>query len=61
MGKRTATATPAENNFAKAYLELLKLREDVERIEKSSKLHLRRPTGRNKPRADHRSRNSLQS
>ena len=30
MGKRTATATPAENNFAKAYLELLKLREDVE-------------------------------
>lgn len=61
MGKRTATATPAENNFAKAYLELLKLREDVERIEKSSKLHLRRPTGRNRPRVDHRSRNSLQS
>ncbi len=61
MGKRTATATPAENNFAKAYLELLKLREDVERIEKLSKLRLRRSTGRrHKPKAD-RTRNSLQS
>lgn len=61
MGKRTAAAMLVENNFAKAYLELLKLREDVERIEKSSKLHLRRPTDRNKPKANHRSRNSLQS
>jgi hypothetical protein len=61
MGKRTATAAPAENNFAKAYLELLKLREDVERIEKSLKLRLCRPTGRDTPKAHHRTRNSLQS
>ena len=61
MGKRTPTATPAEDNFTKAYLELLKLREDVERIEKLSKLRLRRPTGRHRPKADHRTRNSLLS
>jgi hypothetical protein len=61
MGKRTAKATPAENKFAEAYLEVLKLREDVERIEKLSKLRLRRPTGRHRPKADHRTRNSLLS
>jgi hypothetical protein len=61
--KRAATATFANFNFAKTYLELKRLRGDVERIEKSSRS---RPTqaavaARDTPKADHRIRSSLQS
>jgi hypothetical protein len=60
MRKRSA-ASPANYDFAKAYSELVRLREDVERIEKSSRLRLSQPTGCDTTKADHRARNSLQS
>lgn len=60
MRKRTA-ASPANYDFAKAYSELVRLREDVERIEKSSRSRLSQPTGRDTAKADQRTRNSLQS
>ena len=34
MRKHTATPHPANFNFAKAYFEVKRLREDIERIEK---------------------------
>ena len=37
MRKHTATARPANSDFAKAYLEVKRLREDIERIEQSLK------------------------
>jgi hypothetical protein len=37
MRKHTATARPANSDFAKTYLEVKRLREDIERIEKSLK------------------------
>jgi|EndMetStandDraft_7_1072992.scaffolds.fasta_scaffold505152_1 hypothetical protein len=60
MGKRTAT-TGSDNNFVKAYFELLKLREDIARIEKSSRPHLSQPADRDMIKAGHRTRDRLQS
>jgi hypothetical protein len=34
-----ATAAPATFNFAKAYQDVMRLREDIERIEQSSEWH----------------------
>jgi hypothetical protein len=61
MRKRTVTASPANYDFAKAYSELVRLREDVKRIEKLSSPRLSQPTGRDMTKADQRTRNSLQS
>ena len=60
MRKRTA-ASPANYDFAKAYSELVKLRKEIERIEKSSRSRLSQPTGRDTIKADDRARGRLQS
>jgi hypothetical protein len=39
MRKHAATANPTNFNLARAYLEVMRLREDIERIEQSSKWH----------------------
>jgi hypothetical protein len=62
-GELSMRKRAANFNFAKTYLELKRLRGDVERIEKSSRS---RPTqaavaARDTPKADHRIRSSLQS
>jgi hypothetical protein len=61
MRKRTATVSQANYDLAKAYSELMRLREDVERIEKSSRSRLSQPTGHDTANADQRTRNHLQS
>ena len=50
MRKRTA-ASPANYDFAKAYSELVKLRKEIARIEKSSRSRLSQPTGRDTTKA----------
>ena len=53
MRKRSA-ASPANYDFAKAYSELVKLRKEIARIEKSSRSRLSQPTGRDTTKADQR-------
>jgi hypothetical protein len=60
MRKRTA-ASPANYDFAKAYSELVKLRKEIARIEKSSRPHLSRPADCDTIKADDRARDRLQS
>ena len=60
MRKRTA-ASPANYDFAKAYSELVRLRKEIERIEKSSRSHLSQPADRDTIKADDRARGRLQS
>jgi len=60
MRKRSA-AGPANYDFARAYSELVKLRKEIARIEKSSRTRLSQPTGRDTIKADGRARVRLQS
>jgi hypothetical protein len=60
MRKRTA-ASPANYDFARAYSELVKLRKEIERIEKSSRSRLGRPADSDTIKADDRARDRLQS
>jgi hypothetical protein len=60
MRKRTA-ASPANYDFAKAYSELVRLRKEIARIEKSSRPHLSRPADCDTIKADDRARDRLQS
>jgi hypothetical protein len=60
MRKRSA-AGPANYDFAKAYSELVKLRKEIARIEKSSMPHLSRPADRDTIKADDHARDRLQS
>lgn len=60
MRKRSA-ASPANYDFAKAYSELVKLRKEIARIEKSSRPHLSRPADCDTIKADDRARDRLQS
>jgi hypothetical protein len=63
MRKRPATATSADFNFAKAYFELKKLREDIECIERSSRLASSQATvaGRDAFKGDNRIQEVLRS
>jgi hypothetical protein len=61
MRKRTVTASPANYDFAKAYSELVRLRKEIARIEKSSRPHLSRPADCDTIKADDRARDRLQS
>jgi hypothetical protein len=62
MCKHTAKAHPANFNFARAYFEVKRLREDIERIEKSSEWQPSQPIADRKlPTDDHRAENRLHS
>ena len=61
MRKRTVTASPANYDFAKAYSELVRLRKEIARIEKSSRPHLSRPADCDTIKADDRAQDRLQS
>ena len=60
MRKRPAAASPADYNFAKAYFELVRLREEVERIEKLSMSRSGKPTAADcdTAKANRRTRNN---
>ena len=60
MRKRTA-ASPANDDFAKAYSELVRLRNEIERIEKSSRSRLSQPADCDTIKVDDRARDRLQS
>jgi hypothetical protein len=63
MGKRVARRDIANFNFAKEYLDLKILRNDVEHLELSSRSHSRKAelVGRDAPNQDHCPRNTSQS
>ena len=63
MRKRTACGDIANFNFAKEYLELKILREDVERIEISSRSHSSKAAvvARDAPKENYCTRNRSQS
>jgi hypothetical protein len=62
MRKHTATARPANFNFAKAYFEIRRLRAEIQRVENSSKRYPGQPTADGKiSKDDHRVQSGSQN